>query len=67
MTTKDVLAISLSIITGGYMIPTTIALVRNRPNTSTIALINILVGWTVVGWIIALVMSLKDTSLDTPQ
>ena len=40
-----------------YFLPWAIAATRGRPNTGGVFLVNLLVGWTVVGWVIALVMS----------
>jgi len=40
-----------------YFIPTIIASARHHKNTMAIVLINILAGWTFIGWIVALVWS----------
>src|SRR5690606_3765957 len=40
-----------------YMLPWAIAATRHKQNTGTIALLNLLLGWTGVGWIITLVMA----------
>ena len=42
-----------------YLIPTAIAVIKHRANTAAIVLINILAGWTLVGWVVALVLSLN--------
>lgn len=41
----------------GYMLPWAIAATRGRSNTLAIALVNLLVGWTFIGWVAALVMA----------
>jgi hypothetical protein len=38
-----------------YFIPTIIAVARGHHNAGAIAVLNILLGWTVLGWIAALV------------
>jgi hypothetical protein len=38
-----------------YCLPGIVALLRHHHNTLAIALLNLLLGWTVLGWIIALV------------
>ena len=38
-----------------YMLPTGIALLRNKRNKASIFVLNLLLGWTFVGWVIALV------------
>lgn len=47
----------IAIVTAGYMLPWAIAATRGKSNTGAIFWLNLLLGWTVVGWIIALVMS----------
>ncbi len=37
-----------------YMLPTIIAGYRDHPNTMAVALLNGLLGWTVLGWLAAL-------------
>jgi Superinfection immunity protein len=47
----------VAILTLGYMLPWAIAATRGKINSGAIFWLNLLLGWTVVGWIIALVMS----------
>ncbi|HSA87731.1 MAG TPA: superinfection immunity protein [Nitrospira sp.] len=42
----------------GYCIPTFIALVRGHPNCVPIMVVNLTLGWTVLGWAGALAWSL---------
>ena len=41
-----------------YWLPTFIAMVRDARNATFIAVINLVAGWTGIGWLVALVMSL---------
>ena len=41
-----------------YFAPTIVAYTRGHRNTVAIAALNILLGWTFVGWVIALVWAL---------
>lgn len=41
-----------------YFLPTIIAVTQHRTNVAMIAIINVLLGWSFVGWIVALVMAL---------
>ncbi|MCG8608927.1 MAG: superinfection immunity protein [Pseudomonadales bacterium] len=41
-----------------YFVPTFIALKRNHTNVAAIAALNILLGWTLLGWIGSLIWSL---------
>ena len=43
-----------------YFVPTIVAIVRHARNVLGIVLLNIFGGWTFVGWIIALVWSIRD-------
>jgi len=42
---------------GVYFLPTIVAAVRHKQNMLGIVLLNVLAGWTLIGWIIALVWS----------
>ncbi len=55
---RTFVAIMLSVLTIGYLLPTSIALVRRVP-TGACFIVNLLFGWTVIGWIIALILSLR--------
>lgn len=57
-TATKVVAVIVAILTAGYMLPWAIAAVRDVPHWS-VFWVNLLLGWTVVGWIVALVMSLR--------
>lgn len=50
-----------------YFIPTMIANSRHNPNTSGVLLVNLFVGWTFIGWIVALVMACNGQSSTTPE
>lgn len=43
-----------------YFLPAFLA--RNKPNFTSILILNILAGWTFIGWIIALVWALSSDS-----
>ena len=57
-TVTKVVAIIVAIASAGYMLPWAIAAVRDVPHWS-VFWVNLLLGWTIVGWIVALVMSLR--------
>ena len=42
-----------------YLIPTIIAFARKVPSSVAIAVLNIFLGWSIIGFIVALVWSLK--------
>lgn len=57
-TVTKVVAVVVAILTVGYMLPWAIAAVRDVPHWS-VFWVNLLLGWTLVGWVVALVMSLR--------
>ena len=42
-----------------YLLPTIVALVREKHDAVSIFLLNFFLGWSVIGWIIALVWACK--------
>jgi hypothetical protein len=42
-----------------YFLPSIIAFARNKRDTTSILVLNFLLGWTALGWVIALVLALK--------
>lgn len=43
---------------GLYFLPAIIAAVRHTHNSTGILLLNIFLGWTIVGWVVALLMAI---------
>jgi hypothetical protein len=62
-TATKVVAVIVAIFTAGYMLPWAIAAVRDVPHW-LVFWVNLLLGWTIIGWIIALVMSLRAQRLN---
>ncbi len=44
----------------GYWVPTIIALVRHVPNKGSVIVVNLFLGWTLIGWIVALAMACRS-------
>jgi hypothetical protein len=42
-----------------YFLPSIVALVRGKRDTLSICLLNLFLGWTLIGWIVALVWAFK--------
>ena len=53
----NVAAWLVAVVTIGYTLPWAVAVSRQMPNQGAIAVLNLLLGWTGIGWIIALVMA----------
>lgn len=47
----------LTILSGLYLLPWAVAASRGKANRKSVFWVNLLTGWTAVGWIIALVMA----------
>jgi len=43
-----------------YVFPTFLALLKKKTNRNQIALVNLLLGWTIVGWCVALTWAVED-------
>jgi hypothetical protein len=52
-----VIAWVIAVVTFGYMLPWAIAATRGKSNSGAIAVLNLLLGWSLVGWVVALVMA----------
>ena len=55
-----------------YFVPTAVAILRGHPRIGPITLVNLLLGWTLVGWAVALAWALsareaKDSSAATSR
>ena len=54
-----------------YFLPTIIAMARKVPNTGSVVVVNLLLGWTIIGWVVALAMaaraSVKSNSAQAPE
>jgi T4 superinfection immunity protein len=42
-----------------YFLPSIVAFARNKRDASAIVLLNFFLGWTAIGWIVALVWAVK--------
>jgi hypothetical protein len=43
-----------------YFLPSIVALARSKRDLLAIFLLNLFLGWTVIGWVVALVWSVKS-------
>ncbi len=42
-----------------YFLPTIVAFARSKRDTTSILLLNLFLGWTMIGWVVALVWAFK--------
>jgi hypothetical protein len=43
-----------------YFLPSIVALKRQVPNVGSVVVINTLLGWTFIGWVVALAMAARS-------
>jgi hypothetical protein len=55
---NTIIVVLMILIVAIYMLPTLIAYGRDHPRRSMITLVNILFGWTLVGWLVVFVWAL---------
>ncbi len=59
MITDKLAAIVVAVVVlVGYFIPTIIAAARRHRNAAPIILVNVLLGWTFLGWLVSFIWSL---------
>ena len=54
------LAWVFTILTLGYLLPWAVAATRGKSNSLAIGLVNFFLGWTFIGWLVALVMACQS-------
>lgn len=52
--------LGLILILFAYFVPTVVAFVRGVPNKGSVLVVNLFLGWTVVGWIVSLAMAARS-------
>jgi hypothetical protein len=50
----------LAIGLGVYFLPTIVAFARNKSNKMAIFLLNFLLGWTLIGWVVSIVWAVTN-------
>ena len=55
-----VLLVCVAIVLAIYFIPTMIAGVRERINKGAIFCMNLFLGWSFIGWVVALIWAVKE-------
>jgi hypothetical protein len=58
--------VSLFAIAIVYFVPTIVAATMRKPAAKSIFTLNALLGWTILGWIAALVWALRDGPSNVP-
>ena len=50
----------------GYWVPSIVAVARRVPNVGSVIVIDLLLGWTVVGWVVAMAMACRSRPRPVP-
>jgi hypothetical protein len=58
------LAIYVIIGIAFYFLPTIVAVARHYRSTGSVVVVNLLLGWTVIGWVVALAMAFGSNQRD---
>ncbi len=56
----------LLIVLALYFIPTIVGAIRKVPNIGSVGVINFFLGWTIVGWVVALAMAARSVPPQHP-
>jgi hypothetical protein len=69
--TVSLLTVAVLVLAGAgsatlYLLPVLIGAARRVPDLGAVAVINILLGWTLAGWAVALAMSLRSVRPGPP-
>jgi hypothetical protein len=55
-------AIGFLVLLGIYLLPTIVALARKVKHQGSVAVINIFLGWSIIGWVVALAMACRTNT-----
>jgi hypothetical protein len=56
-------ALLITLLTLFYLLPTAVTVYRKRANTGAIFALNLFLGWSLLGWVVALVWALKHEEI----
>ncbi len=51
---------------GLYFIPAIVAVIRKVPNIGSVIVVNLFLGWTLIGWVVALAMAARSAPQPPP-
>lgn len=50
----------LLVIAAAYFLPLIVAILRKVPNVGSVAVVNFFLGWTFIGWVVAMAMACRS-------
>lgn len=57
---KIILAIIITLMTAGYMLPFGVAIIRSSDEIETVFFLNLFLGWSIIGWLVAFYIAIRD-------
>jgi hypothetical protein len=51
---------ALIVLLGLYFVPSIVGAVRKVPNIGSVVVLNFFLGWTIIGWVVALAMAARS-------
>ena len=56
-----VLGVTVTISAAMYFLPVLVGAFRRAPDLGSVAVLNVLLGWTLIGWVVALALAFRST------
>lgn len=47
-----------------YILPTLVAMLRNHHQVAVVFIVNLFLGWTFIGWVVALAMAMSTVRIE---
>lgn len=60
MTQGEMIGVVTAVVAMLYLLPSFLAVARKRPRASLIFIVNLFLGWSIVGWIVAYRLAVND-------
>lgn len=57
----------VALLVAAYLLPTIVCYCRSRPNAAPVVIVNLLLGWTFFGWVVALAMAAHTPAVQVEQ
>jgi hypothetical protein len=57
---NEAFPLMLALAAFGYFLPTLVAGIRGVPNKGSVVVLNIFLGWTLLGWVLSLAMACRS-------
>jgi len=48
------------LMVAAYFVPTIVAVIRKVPNVGSVIVVNLFLGWSLIGWVVALAMAARS-------